>query len=84
MLSEEESAERWDEVNEDGDDHITWKEYVAETYGVRDDDDDDDALSAADKEEEDKVRTRAGRGGEDVRGLEEVSRHGPARAVLLN
>ena len=56
MLSEEESAERWDEVNEDGDDYITWKEYVAETYGVKDDDD-DDALSAEDKEEEDKVMT---------------------------
>ena len=55
MLSEEESEERWDEVNEDGDDHITWKEYVAETYGVKDDEDDEDALSAEDKEEEDKV-----------------------------
>ncbi|KAF0288479.1 Reticulocalbin-2 [Amphibalanus amphitrite] len=55
MLSEEESAERWDEVNEDSDDHITWKEYVAETYGAKDDEDDDDVLSAADKAEEDKL-----------------------------
>ena len=59
MLSEEESEERWDEVNEDGDDHVTWKEYVAETYGVKDDEDDEDALSAEDKEEEDKVNAKS-------------------------
>ncbi|XP_037085378.1 reticulocalbin-2-like [Pollicipes pollicipes] len=54
LLSEEESAERWEEVDEDSDDQITWKEYAAETYGSKDDDDDDE-LSADDKEEEDKL-----------------------------
>ena len=61
MLSEEESAERWDEVNEDGDDHISWKEYVAETYGVKEDEEDEDVLSVEDKAEEDKVGTGRGR-----------------------
>ena len=57
LLSKEESDERWDEVNDNDDDKITWAEYKAETYGNKDDDsDDEDDLSAADKAEEDKVR----------------------------
>jgi len=56
LLSKEESDERWDEVNDNDDDKITWAEYKAETYGNKDDDsDDEDDLSAADKAEEDKL-----------------------------
>jgi len=34
MLSEEESKERLEEVDEDGDGRVKWKEYVQETYGI--------------------------------------------------
>ncbi|XP_063851639.1 reticulocalbin-2-like isoform X2 [Scylla paramamosain] len=39
MLSEEESAERMDEVDEDEDGYVTWAEYISETYGINDPDD---------------------------------------------
>nr|XP_053627267.1 reticulocalbin-2-like isoform X2 [Cherax quadricarinatus] len=39
MLSEEESAERMDEVDEDEDGYVTWSEYISETYGITDPDD---------------------------------------------
>ncbi|XP_050698725.1 reticulocalbin-2-like isoform X2 [Eriocheir sinensis] len=39
MLSEEESAERMDEVDEDEDGYVTWAEYILETYGINNPDD---------------------------------------------
>lgn len=39
MLSEEESSERMDEVDEDEDGYVTWAEYIAETYGIKDPED---------------------------------------------
>ncbi|XP_071544275.1 reticulocalbin-2 isoform X1 [Panulirus ornatus] len=39
MLSEEESAERMDEVDEDEDGYVTWSEYISETYGITEPDD---------------------------------------------
>ncbi|XP_042226180.1 reticulocalbin-2-like isoform X2 [Homarus americanus] len=39
MLSEEESSERMDEVDEDEDGYVTWSEYISETYGITEPDD---------------------------------------------
>ncbi|XP_042855803.1 reticulocalbin-2-like isoform X2 [Penaeus japonicus] len=39
MLSEEESSERMDEVDEDEDGYVTWAEYISETYGIKDPED---------------------------------------------
>ncbi|XP_037804132.1 reticulocalbin-2-like isoform X2 [Penaeus monodon] len=39
MLSEEESSERMDEVDEDEDGYVTWAEYIAETYGIKEPED---------------------------------------------
>jgi hypothetical protein len=38
MLSEEESKERFLEVDENEDGRVSWKEYVEETFGVNPDD----------------------------------------------
>jgi hypothetical protein len=41
MLSEEESKERLDEADENGDGRVTWKEYVHEIFGIDLEDDSD-------------------------------------------
>uniref|UniRef100_U5ET68 Reticulocalbin-3 n=1 Tax=Corethrella appendiculata TaxID=1370023 RepID=U5ET68_9DIPT len=38
-LSEEEAADRFDDVDSDKNDRISWEEYVHETYGMNDEDD---------------------------------------------
>lgn len=48
MLSEEESKERLEEVDENADGLVSWKEYIEETYGL---DSDDTALSLENFEE---------------------------------
>jgi len=37
-LSEEEAADRFEELDLDSDDKITWKEYLLDTYGMEDED----------------------------------------------
>ncbi|XP_034097385.1 reticulocalbin-2 [Drosophila sulfurigaster albostrigata] len=37
-LSEEEAADRFEEIDLDGDDKITWKEYLLDTYAMEDED----------------------------------------------
>lgn len=65
MLSEEESAERMDEVDEDEDGYVTWAEYILETYGINDPDD-QKLLEKEDQAEEQRVRGEGG--GEPGRG----------------
>ena len=48
MLSEEESKERLQEVDDNEDGLVSWKEYVEETYGL---DSDDVAIPMQDLEE---------------------------------
>jgi len=48
MLSEEESKERFEEVDENGDGRVSWREYVEETFGI---DADDTAIPLQDLEE---------------------------------
>ena len=57
MLSEEESAERMDDVDEDEDGYVTWAEYISETYGINDPDD-QKLLEKEDQAEEQRVRRR--------------------------
>ncbi|XP_076039129.1 reticulocalbin-2-like isoform X3 [Oratosquilla oratoria] len=40
-LSQEESEEQLDEVDEDADGYVTWEEYIAETYGIHEPEDRD-------------------------------------------
>ncbi|KAK4324361.1 hypothetical protein Pmani_004988 [Petrolisthes manimaculis] len=54
MLSEEESAERMEEVDEDEDGYVTWAEYISETYGITDPSD-HGLLQEEDKTEEQKL-----------------------------
>lgn len=55
MLSEEESSERMDEVDEDEDGYVTWAEYIAETYGIKEPED-QQLLDQEDQVEEQRVR----------------------------
>uniref|UniRef100_A0A1Q3FK20 Reticulocalbin-3 n=1 Tax=Culex tarsalis TaxID=7177 RepID=A0A1Q3FK20_CULTA len=41
-LLEEESTDRFEDIDTNGDDIITWEEYYADTYGMESDDDDDE------------------------------------------
>lgn len=68
MLSEEESSERMDEVDEDEDGYVTWAEYIAETYGIKDPED-QQLLDQEDQVEEQRVRLEKDR---DVRRMWEV------------
>ncbi|CAL4122170.1 unnamed protein product [Meganyctiphanes norvegica] len=54
MLSEEESAERMEEVDEDEDGYVTWSEYIAETYGIKEPED-QELLDPEDQDEEQKL-----------------------------
>jgi hypothetical protein len=56
MLSEEESAERFEDNDENGDGRVTWKEYLSDTFGVGSDEEND--LSESSKIEEEKVNLR--------------------------
>ncbi|XP_064121708.1 reticulocalbin-2-like isoform X2 [Macrobrachium nipponense] len=51
MLSEEESTERLEEVDDDEDGYVTWSEYISETYGINDPED-QELLGKTDQEEE--------------------------------
>ncbi|XP_066961901.1 reticulocalbin-2 isoform X2 [Macrobrachium rosenbergii] len=54
MLSEEESTERLEEVDDDEDGYVTWSEYISETYGINDPED-QELLGKTDQEEEQKL-----------------------------
>ncbi|XP_068238964.1 reticulocalbin-2 isoform X2 [Palaemon carinicauda] len=54
MLSEEESSERLEEVDDDDDGYVTWSEYISETYGISDPED-QDLLGKSDQDEEQKL-----------------------------
>lgn len=54
MLSEEESAERMEEVDDDEDGFVTWAEYISETYGI-DDPEDQQILDKGDQEDEQRL-----------------------------
>lgn len=56
-LLEEESTDRFEDIDTDGNDQITWEEYYADTYGMESDDDDEDGQRQFDptKEEEKKL-----------------------------
>ncbi|KAL7633277.1 UNVERIFIED_CONTAM: hypothetical protein RMT77_016382 [Armadillidium vulgare] len=51
MLSEEESEERMDEIDENSDGVVTWEEYISETYGIKNPED-IPLLEGSDREEE--------------------------------
>ena len=60
MLSQEESTERFDDNNEDGDDFVSWEEYKANEFEDLEDEDDGETPDASKMEdlqmmEEDKV-----------------------------
>lgn len=55
MLSEEESEERMDEIDENEDGVVTWEEYISETYGIKNPED-IPLLEGSDREEEQQVR----------------------------
>lgn len=50
-LSEEEANDRFDDVDENNDDAVTWKEYVKETYDMDSDDDPNVKKSILDDQE---------------------------------
>lgn len=54
MLSEEESEERMEEVDDDEDGFVTWKEYISETYGINHPDD-IQLLDGSDRQEEQRL-----------------------------
>ncbi|MCL4110292.1 UNVERIFIED_CONTAM: hypothetical protein GTU68_006569 [Idotea baltica] len=54
MLSEEESEERMEEVDEDEDGVVTWEEYISETYGIKDPED-IPLLEGTEREDEQKL-----------------------------
>lgn len=55
MLSEEESEERMEEVDENEDGFVTWEEYISETYDIKSPDD-IALLDNEDRAEEQQVR----------------------------
>jgi len=50
MLSEEESKERLDDIDDNEDGKVSWKEYIEETFGI--DSDDNDVIQLEDLEEQ--------------------------------
>lgn len=55
-LLEEESTDRFEDIDTDGNDIITWEEYYADTYGMESDDDDEDSERQFDPTKEEEKR----------------------------
>lgn len=49
MLSEEESAERFEDADENEDGKVTWEEYKADSYGL-DGNDDENIIQSSEEE----------------------------------
>ncbi|XP_037927868.1 reticulocalbin-2 [Teleopsis dalmanni] len=54
-LSEEEAADRFEEIDQDGDDNITWKEYLQDVYAMEDEDFKKEVIDFDSYEEEHKM-----------------------------
>lgn len=55
QLSEEEGHERFDDIDENKDDKVTWQEYLLDTYGMEDENEKRDPFQAPHADEENKL-----------------------------
>lgn len=55
LLSEEEGHERFDDVDEDKNEQVSWQEYLTDTYGMMDENEKRDPFQSPHSEEEDKL-----------------------------